>query len=219
MVALYSYFFNICFILSSSPIPKIVSPVYPYITFSKVSCIPAPFLTYNTIMNKLKCYAIIGIIFVILTGTLSHFVYGWSHQNFILGFFFPVSESTWEHMKMCFFPMLIYSFFMKERLIKEYPCIPSALLSGILLGTFLIPAIFYTYTGIIGKNFFLLDIATFLLSVILAFVAVYKLTLSCKMDSYRLILGVLVSILFFCFLFFTYAPPSIGIFIVPSTPF
>ena len=170
-------------------------------------------------MNKLKCYAIIGIIFVTLTGTLSHFVYGWSHQNFILGFFFPVSESTWEHMKMCFFPMLIYSFFMKERLIKEYPCIPSALLSGILLGTFLIPAIFYTYTGIIGKNFFLFDIATFLLSVILAFVAVYKLTLSCKMDSYTQILGVLVSILFFCFLFFTYAPHSIGIFIVPGTPF
>ena len=103
--------------------------------------------------------------------------------------------------------------------IKEYPCIPSALLSGILLGAFLIPAIFYTYTGIIGKNFFLLDIATFLLSVILAFVAVYKLTQSCKMDSYTLILGVLVSILFFCFLFFTYAPHSIGIFIVPGTPF
>ena len=170
-------------------------------------------------MKQLKIYTITGTVFVLILGTLSHFFYQWSNQNFFAGLFFPINESTWEHMKMCFFPMLIYSFFMKERLIKEYPCIPSALLSGILLGTFLIPAIFYTYTGIIGKNFFLLDIATFLLSVILAFVAVYRLTLSCKMDFYTLILGVLVSILFFCFLFFTYAPPSIGIFIVPGTPF
>lgn len=167
-------------------------------------------------MNKLKCYTIIGTIFVVLTGTLSHFVYEWSHENFILGFFFPVSESTWEHMKMCFFPMLVYSFFMKWHLKKEYPCIPSALLFGIMLGTFLIPAIFYTYTGIIGRNFLLLDIATFILSVTLAFVVVYRLTLSCKLDSYTLPLGVLVSVLTICFLVFTYIPPYIGIFIAPT---
>ncbi|MDD7025196.1 MAG: DUF6512 family protein, partial [Oscillospiraceae bacterium] len=58
-------------------------------------------------MNKLKCYTITGILFVIITGTISHFVYEWSQNNFILGLFFPVNESTWEHMKLLFFPMLI----------------------------------------------------------------------------------------------------------------
>lgn len=167
-------------------------------------------------MNKLKCYTIIGIFFVIITGALSHFVYEWSYQNFILGFFFPVNESTWEHMKLCFFPMLIYSFFMDKRLKDDYPCVTSALLSGTLLGTFLIPIIFYTYSGILGRNYISLDIAVFVISVILAFLTVYRLTLSCKTDSYTLQLCVSISVLLVCFLVFTYLPPNIGIFIVPT---
>ena len=63
-------------------------------------------------MKNLKLDMIIGIIFVSAIGTLWHFVYEWSGQNFIVGFFFPVNESTWEHMKMLFFPMLLYSLYM-----------------------------------------------------------------------------------------------------------
>ena len=164
-------------------------------------------------MNKLKYYTIIGTIFVIITGTISHFIYEWSGNNFILGFFFPVSESVWEHMKLCFFPILIYSFFMNRRLKDNYPCVTSALLLGTLLGTFLIPVIFYTYTGILGKNFLALDIATFVLSIIFAFVTVYKCTLSCKISSFTSALCLLVFGMAVCFFVFTYNPPNIGIFI------
>lgn len=181
------------------------------------SCISAPFLTYNTFMNKLKRYIIAGIIFVLITGTISHFIYEWSGNNFILGFFFPVSESTWEHMKLCFFPMLIYSLFMSKRLKADYPCVTSSLLFGILLGTFFIPVLFYTYTGILGRNFLPLDIAVFLLSVILAFITVYRLTLSCKMSSCSLWLSLSVLVMIICFVIFTYMPPNIGIFMAVSS--
>ena len=164
-------------------------------------------------MNKLKCYTIIGTIFVIITGTISHFIYEWSGNNFILGLFFPVSESVWEHMKLCFFPTLIYSFFMNRRLKDNYPCVTSALLLGTLLGTCLIPVFFYTYTGILGRSFLALDIATFVLSVIFAFVAVYKCTLSCKINSFTFALCLLVFGMAVCFFAFTYNPPNIGIFI------
>ena len=167
-------------------------------------------------MNKLKRYTIIGTIFVIITGSISHFIYEWSGNNFILGFFFPVNESTWEHMKLCFFPMLIYSLFMNKKLKDDYPCVASALLSGILLGTFLIPVIFFTYTGILGRNYLPLDIATFIFSVIIAFVTVYKLTLSCKMSSCNSWLGLSVFIMAVCFFVFTYLPPDIGLFIAPE---
>ncbi len=167
-------------------------------------------------MNQLKCYTILGILFVIITGTLSHFVYEWSGYNFILGFFFPVNESTWEHMKLCFFPMLLYFFFMNKKLKGDYPCVTSALLFGILLGTFLIPMIFYTYSGILGQNYVSLDIATFILSVLLAFIAVYRLSLSCVLDSFSLCLKILVFLTAICFLVFTYYPPCIGLFAVLS---
>ena len=167
-------------------------------------------------MNKLKHYTILGILFVIIAGTLSHFVYEWSGNNFILGFFFPVNESTWEHMKLCFFPMLLYSCFMNRKLKDDYPCVTSSLLFGVLLGTFLIPIIFYTYSGILGQNYIFFDIATFIISVLLAFIAVYRLSLSCVLDSFLFWLATLAFLTAICFLVFTYYPPCIGLFAVPS---
>ena len=167
-------------------------------------------------MNKLKHYTILGILFVIIAGTLSHFVYEWSGNNFILGFFFPVNESTWEHMKLCFFPMLLYSCFMNRKLKDDYPCVTSSLLFGVLLGTFLIPIIFYTYSGILGQNYIFFDIATFIISVLLAFIAVYRLSLSCVLDSFLFWLATLLFLTTICFLVFTYYPPCIGLVAVPS---
>ena len=167
-------------------------------------------------MNKLKLYTVLGTIFVTILGTLSHFVYEWSGNNFILGFFFPVNESTWEHMKLFFFPMLIYSLFMNKKLKDDYPCVTSSLLFGILLGTFLIPIIFYTYSGILDQNYLPLDILTFILSVFLAFIAVYRLTLSCKVFSCTLWLRILVFITAVFFFIFTCLPPDIGLFNVPA---
>lgn len=166
-------------------------------------------------MKKLKSYTIIGILFVIITGSISHSIYEWSGENFILGFFFPINESTWEHMKLLFLPMLLYSFYMNQKLKKEYPCISSALLLGILFGTLMIPVLFYTYSGILGTNFLPLDIGTFVLSVLFAFIKAYRLTLSCKVSAYETLLKMLLLFMAVCFLTFTYSSPALGIFTVP----
>ena len=171
-------------------------------------------MRYN---KKLLKYTIIGVLVVSVLGTLLHFAYGWSKENQVVGLFTPVNESTWEHMKLCFFPMLIYSTFMNRKLKANFPCITSALLTGILLATFLIPIIFYTYSGILGRTWMPLDITTFFLSVWLAFAAVYRLALSCKTDSWTLFLKALVIIIAMCFFIFTYFAPGIGLFVPPST--
>lgn len=163
-------------------------------------------------MNQLKRYLIIGTIFVIVLGTLSHFFYEWSNNNFVVGFFSPVNESTWEHMKLVFFPMLLFSLIAKYRLKSIYPCITSSLLFGILLGTFLIPIFFYTYTGILGYNVLVLDLITFILAVICSFSSVYRLTLSCRMQNHTTILFIAVCVVFVCFILFTVYPPSIALF-------
>ncbi len=174
------------------------------------------FLHILYFMNQLKRYTIIGTIFVIITGTVSHFIYEWSGHNFILGLFSPVSESTWEHMKLCYFPMLLYSLYMNQKLKDDYPGITSSLLFGVLLGTFLIPVVFYTYSGILGQNYLPLDIATFMLSVLLAFAAVYRFTFSRNMDSITFLLRLSVFVMMVCFFAFTCFPPDIGLFISPT---
>lgn len=166
-------------------------------------------------MNQLKRYTITGGLFVLILGTLSHFFYGWSDNNFIVGLFSPVNESTWEHMKLLFFPMLLFSLIVIPKLKQDYPCITSSLLSGILVGTVFIPIIFYTYAGIIGYNIFILDLFTFLLAVVIAFYTAYKLTLSCKMQDCTDTLCVIIYVFLICFLLFTYFPPNIGLFAVP----
>lgn len=167
-------------------------------------------------MNQLKRLTLIGIIFVIISGTIWHFVYEWSGNSRIAGLFFPVNESTWEHMKLCFFPMLLYSFYMNKKLKKTCPCITSALLTGILSGTFSIPVIFYTCTGILGYHCLILDMGVFIASILIAFYTVYRLTLSCRLKTRQNILILLTAILGVCFLLFTYFPPNIGIFANPS---
>ena len=63
---------------------------------------------FNKRNKRLYISTIIGTIFVSAAGTLLHFVYGWTGNHFIVGLFAPVNESTWEHMKLLYFPMLLY---------------------------------------------------------------------------------------------------------------
>lgn len=167
-------------------------------------------------MKHLKQYTIIGIIFVLIIGTLAHFLYNWTGNNHIVGFFTPINESVWEHMKLLFFPMLLYSLLMILKFHQKYSCITSALCFGILMGAFLIPLFYYAYTSILGKNILILDISTFILSIVIAFWLSYELTLSCRLESYTSLQCILVCILFVCFLVFTYHPPDAIIFKDPT---
>lgn len=167
-------------------------------------------------MKYLKRYTIIGIIFVLITGTLAHFLYDWSENNYIVGLITPINESVWEHMKLLFFPMMLYSFFIILKFKKDYPCIISALCFGILAGTLLIPIFFYIYTSIAGKDLFILDIGIFILSIIIAFRLSYKLTLSRRLEAYTALLCCIVFGLLICFLLFTYHPPGTRIFDDPT---
>lgn len=166
--------------------------------------------------KKLFYYTLAGILFTSVIGTLSHFIYEWSGFNFYAGFFVPVSESTWEHMKMIFFPMLIYCSFENIMLKKYYPCLPCANAAAILTGTFSIPVIFYTYTGILGTNYLPLDILTFFAGVIIGFICGFRLTLKKIGKTHCKWLNAAILLLFICFIVFTLYPPDMGIFKNPA---
>ena len=63
---------------------------------------------FESIKEFYKKYVVIGFFVVGILGTLFHFVYDWSGKMWFVGLFVPVNESTWEHMKLLFVPMLIY---------------------------------------------------------------------------------------------------------------
>ena len=130
-------------------------------------------------MNLLKRFCVVGAIITIILGVISHFVYDWSGNNFLVGLFFPVNESTWEHMKLLFFPMLAYALIAGKKIEQQHPCIYDAMFSGILAGLVMIPVLFYTYTGVLGFNVDWLNIALYIVSVLVAYYVVYRVAEGC----------------------------------------
>lgn len=115
----------------------------------------------NTTISR---WQLAGFLFTSVSGTLLHFLYDLSGQRIVIGLFSAVNESIWEHMKLLFYPMLLFA-------IPEYRFLRTAdrsfwcvKLQGILLGLCLIPLTYYSYTGILGIRIDWLNIAIFFLA-------------------------------------------------------
>ena len=158
-----------------------------------------------------------GTIFVSIMGTLSHFIYEWTGQNRIIGLFTAVNESTWEHMKLFFFPMLLYYVFIWLKLRKRVPSALPAFLIAVLIGTCLIPVLFYTYTGILGFMVTWANLAIYYVSVITAFITFYLMATRCRLEEVNIILYFMITLFTCMFFLFTYDPPALGIFIDPAS--
>ena len=126
--------------------------------------------------KSLKIYFTIGAIITSLLGTLGHFAYEWSGNNPIVGFFTSLDESVWEHIKLLFFPMLLVGSFLINSLKEKYPAVLPGILAGNLAGCILIPVIYYTYSGILGRNISWIDISIYYICVSIAFSIAYYMT-------------------------------------------
>lgn len=163
--------------------------------------------------NKFLNFQIFSTIFTWILGILLHFTYEWSNENSIVAVFSAVNESTWEHLKLLFFPMLITTiigyFYLKPK--EDYKTFLCAKTLGIIAALSFVVVFFYTYTGIIGTNFAVLDIGSFFVGVILGEIITYKLTLNMKCCNKWSAVIVLI-ILLISFIVFTFNAPDIGLF-------
>ncbi len=158
-----------------------------------------------------------GFAITSLGGTILHFLYDWFGGAVWIAPFSGINESTWEHMKLLFWPMFIYaiiqSFFFKER--GDFWCIK---LREILLGLALIPIIFYTYNGVIGKSPDWINIAIFFISAAIAYICEARLFNSekepCSSPRWALATICIIGALF---IVFTFATPELEIFLDPLT--
>jgi len=166
-------------------------------------------------MNNIKHWFIIGTIFSIVVGTLLHFVYQWSNENPIVGIFAPINESVWEHLKLLFWPGFFFMIFEYIFIGNKYYNYINAKAISFYIGVFLIVSLFYTYSGILGTNFFIADILIFLISVIVSQYVGYKITIIGHEFNqiYQVISAVAIAALIFGFIIFTFNPPNLPIFI------
>ena len=114
---------------------------------------------------------------------------------------------------MLFFPMLLFCVFESVLLRKRYPDLFFAGAAGILTGLLLIPTIFYTYSGILGKTCAAADIVLFYVSILCGFLVRHRLAGQKRRPGIsRWILGAAILALAAAFFAFTWNPPGLGIF-------
>lgn len=161
---------------------------------------------------KIKTWKIITVIICIILGTLLHFTYEWSGENIIVGLFSAVNESTWEHLKLIFFPMIlmaIIGYFVIGNKSYNY-WLAQAL--GIIIAMIFIIVFFYTYTGVLGINNAIINIASFIIAVILGQYISFRLLKAIKIYNAETVSIFFLIILFLSFILYTFDPPKIPLF-------
>ena len=154
----------------------------------------------------------IGFVFTGISGAVLHFVYEWTGEALFLAPFVSVNESTWEHMKLLFYPMLVYamleySFFGKN--IYAFWCVK---LYGIVVGLVAVPIIYYTCIGVSGALYDIFNVAIFYIAVAAAYTfETYLFEIKMKYASKGISLLLLFTILL-CFVYFTFYPPKLPLF-------
>jgi len=165
--------------------------------------------------NKIFKLEIGCLIFCIIFSFINHFLYKWTNNCIILAPFVPINESVWEHGKLFFMPFLFYSIFEyflfpnKKNFIfaKSLPlviCIP------------LMITLFYTYTGIIGKNILIVDILISFIIIFIMNIISYNLVFA-KKNKLTKLFAYIVIIIFLMLIIFTFFPPKINLFLDPLT--
>lgn len=114
-----------------------------------------------------RTWETVGMLATLLLGNGLHFLYDWTGQADWAAYVSAVNESTWEHMKLLAVPWILWT---------AATCIGQRSLrcagpraAGLLAGLALIPAVFYTYTGILGRSVDVVNVLLFQAAVLLAY--------------------------------------------------
>ena len=166
--------------------------------------------------RNLSLWQFAGFALSSLGGTLLHFVYEWTGSLWAAPFS-GVNESTWEHMKLLYFPLFLFAL-VQSRYFRDVPAFWCVKLRGALAGLILIPVLFYTYNGAVGKSPDWLNIAIFFAATAATYGVEWRLfrqdSLSCHRPKAALVTLCAVGVLF---VVFTFWPPHIGLFRDPVT--
>lgn len=163
----------------------------------------------------------LGVPIIFILASPTHFVYDWTKQNSIIGLVAPVNESIWEHLKLAFWPMLLWflaGFLLYGRRTKsEWSKYILSCAAAEITCTLFIIAFFYSYTGAFGIESLALDILSLLLALLVSILLATHIYTYAKPNFAAVLLAAALLILMGgAFLYFTGNPPHIPLFVDSS---
>lgn len=184
----------------------------------------------NNVVNKelserqdykfMREWNLIGIVVLCLLSIPFHFLYGWLGENRIVGLFFPINESIWEHLKLVFFPITIwwllgYLLFHRKENISFDKTLISATASSVL-AMVIITSWYYVWESGIGISSAILHIGSIFIAVPIAqLVGIHVYRIIDAKPIYKVVAILFIIVFTVAFITFTLSPPDIPIFIEP----
>lgn len=177
----------------------------------------ADFVNKNQ-QHKIGLSIILSIPVLFIISAPMHFLFDFTGKLAIIGTFAPVNESPWEHLKLAFYPILVWwiVYYFRFRKIqgfsKEKWIVSTA--AATTSAPLIVINFFYSYTGALGIESLPIDIFSLVLAIAVGQCLgfhIYKYSNTCRLAKY-ISLGVII-LLVFMFIIFTFAPPHIPLFI------
>ena len=162
-------------------------------------------------------FPILGFVFTSLVGTLLHFLPDLVSNNFVY-LLAPTNESVWEHLKLLFYPYLIFMAAEYFAYGKDTQGFLGAKVRGVLAGEAVIVAVHYIVSGIMGRDIMWVDIALFFVGTAVAYILPYLMIKRGVSKRYSTITAAALFIFqIVLFSVFTFMPPEIGLFLDPES--
>lgn len=159
-----------------------------------------------------------GIVIIFLSGSVLHFVFDWIGGWPPAALIAAVNESVWEHLKLAFWPGLIFALIEFLFLRTKTKNFWLAKTCGLFMMPVIIVAVFYGYTALTGRHILWLDIALFGLAVVTG--QMISLALMVREPfgpKTRIAVAVVLALMIVAFSLFSYLPPRWPLFQDSST--
>ena len=168
--------------------------------------------------RRLLIWDLGGFLWTGAAGTLLHFLYGWSGGSTWAAALSPVSESVWEHMKLLFVPLFLFTIAQLCLMGRTESNLLAVRGVSALTGLVLIPVLYYTYTGALGLHLLWADIAIFFLADLVLFWLDYRLLSRgrCFAGWQQLLGAAALWALAFCFVWCSFRPPALPLWQEPD---
>lgn len=164
--------------------------------------------------NRLLAWEIGSYIFVGIVGAALHFTFELSNfsSNWV-AFFSAVNESTWEHLKMVFWPGVFFAL-LEYTYVRDQ--VNNYLVSktvNVFLMSFVITIGWYIYAPAVGRSVFPVDLALYYIAVFIGHFVGYRIMKMppVKPQTFRAAAAGMI-VMLIAFSTFTFFPPRIFLF-------
>jgi hypothetical protein len=167
--------------------------------------------------RRVALWEITGGLVIFFAGSFLHFLFELSGFAVVAAPFASVNESTWEHLKLFYWPALLFAVVQHAYTRHQVNNFWAAKGASIVLTPLVIAVGFYAYVGVVlpiyGKGTLIGTLITAAIGVALGQVASYRLLTGVRRGRVAHVLGVsAILAMGAAFMLFTFFPPRIFLF-------